>query len=156
MGDSGNLCTIYTLLTVPLDTLTITYSGTSDAWTLSNAYKNQIIQFQEMYDHCNSQTAWSDCDIFDLTSFHFDSYCFSISHNHDSLPHVIESLWSHQSVPMMGRSQELSLVLNTFLRNHTIFMMRHLMHPLILTWHTFMVMVVYQTMMCPSPQTQKT
>jgi hypothetical protein len=30
------------------------------------------------------------------------------------LLHVIISLWSHQSVPMMGRSQEHSSVLNTF------------------------------------------
>ncbi len=44
------------------------------------------------------------------------------------LLHVIKSLWSHQSVPMMGRSLELSLVLNTFLMNHTTFMMRCLMH----------------------------
>jgi hypothetical protein len=49
------------------------------------------------------------------------------------LPHVIKSLWSHQSVPMMGRSLELSLVPNTFLRNHTTFMMRRLMHLPILT-----------------------
>jgi hypothetical protein len=34
------------------------------------------------------------------------------------LLHVIKSLWSHQSVPMMGRSLELSLVLNTFLRKY--------------------------------------
>jgi hypothetical protein len=38
------------------------------------------------------------------------------------LLHVIISLWSHLSVPMMGRSQELSTVLNTFLRNHATFM----------------------------------
>jgi hypothetical protein len=30
-GDSGNPCTIYALLMVPLDTLTITYGRTSDA-----------------------------------------------------------------------------------------------------------------------------
>ena len=30
-GDSGNPCTIYVLLMVPLDTLTITYGRTSDA-----------------------------------------------------------------------------------------------------------------------------
>jgi hypothetical protein len=30
-GESGNQCTIYALLMVPLDTLTVTYSGTSDA-----------------------------------------------------------------------------------------------------------------------------
>jgi hypothetical protein len=30
-GESGNLCTINALLTVPLDTLTITYGRTSDA-----------------------------------------------------------------------------------------------------------------------------
>jgi hypothetical protein len=40
------------------------------------------------------------------------------------LLHVIKSLWSHQSVLMMGRSLELSPVLNTFLRNQTTFMMR--------------------------------
>jgi hypothetical protein len=64
---------------VPLDTLAVTYGGTSNAWPLSNAYKNQITQFQDMYDHCNSQTTWSDHNIFDLTSSHFDSYCFLIS-----------------------------------------------------------------------------
>jgi hypothetical protein len=61
---------------VPLDTLTVTYGGTSAVWPLSNAYKNWITQFLDMYDHCNSQTAWSDHNIFDLTSSHFDSYCF--------------------------------------------------------------------------------
>jgi hypothetical protein len=40
------------------------------------------------------------------------------------LLHVIVSLWSHWSVPMMGRSQEHSPVLNTFLMNHTTFMIR--------------------------------
>jgi ABC-type iron transport system FetAB permease component len=35
------------------------------------------------------------------------------------LLHVINSLWSHQSVPMMGMSLECSLVPNIFLRNHT-------------------------------------
>jgi hypothetical protein len=71
------------------------------------------------------------------------------------LPHVIKSLWSHKSVPMMGRSLDLSPGPNTFLRDHTTFMMRLLMHLPILTWHTFMVMVVYQQIMCPSPWTQK-
>ena len=88
-GESSNPCTIYALLTVPLDTLTITYGRTSNARPLSNAYKNWITQFQDMYDHCNSQTAWSDHNIFDLTSSHFDSYCFSISHNHDWSPPVL-------------------------------------------------------------------
>jgi hypothetical protein len=88
-GDSGNPCTIYALLTVPLDTLTITYGRTSDAQPLSNTYKNWITQFQDMYDHCNSQTAWSDHNIFDLTSSNFDSYCFLISHNHDCSPLVL-------------------------------------------------------------------
>jgi hypothetical protein len=59
-GESGNPCTICALLMVPLDTLTVTYSGASAAQPLSNACKNQITQFQDMYDHCNSQTAWSD------------------------------------------------------------------------------------------------
>ncbi len=127
-GESNNLCTIYVLLTVPLDTLTVTYSETYDAQPLSNAYENQITHFQNMYDHCSCQTAWSGHNIFDLTSSHFDSYCFLISHNHDWLPpalmllHVIESLGSHQSVLMVGRSQEHSPVLNPFLRNHTTFM----------------------------------
>jgi hypothetical protein len=98
-GESSNLCTIYTLLMVPLETLTITYGRTSNARPLSNAYKNQIAQFQDMYDHCNSQTAWSDYNIFDLTSSYFDSYCFSISHNHDwlcpSAPIMTPHLCSH-------------------------------------------------------------
>jgi hypothetical protein len=48
------------------------------------------------------------------------------------LLHVIEFLWSHQSVPMTGRSPELSPVPNTFLWNHTTFIMRCLMH--LLKW----------------------
>jgi hypothetical protein len=45
LGESSNPCTIYSLLMVPLDTLTVTY----------HAYKNWITQFQDMYDCCNSQ-----------------------------------------------------------------------------------------------------
>jgi hypothetical protein len=44
-GESGNLCRIYVLLMVPLDTLTVTYGGTTAAQPLSNAYKNWITQF---------------------------------------------------------------------------------------------------------------
>jgi hypothetical protein len=33
--------------------------------------------------------AWLDHNIFDLTSSHFDSYCFLISHNYDLLPPVL-------------------------------------------------------------------
>jgi hypothetical protein len=91
-GESSNLCTIYALLTVPIETFTVTYNGTSAVQPLSNAYKNRIAQFQEMYDHCNSQIAWSDHNILDLTASHFDSYCFSIYHNHDWLPPVLP-LW---------------------------------------------------------------
>jgi hypothetical protein len=103
-----------TVLTVPLDTLTVTYGGTYNVQPLSNAYKNWITQFQDMYDHCNCQTAWSDHNIFDLTSSHFDSYCKSLTYNHEWSPpvtlyatalmllHVIISLWSHPSIPMMG------------------------------------------------------
>jgi hypothetical protein len=41
------------------------------------------------------------------------------------LLYVIVSLWSHLSIPMMGRrGQEHSIVLNTLLRNHTTFMMK--------------------------------
>jgi hypothetical protein len=58
---------------VPLNTLTITYGRTSDMQPLSNPYKNQITQFWDMYDCCNSQLTWSDHNIFDLTSSHFDS-----------------------------------------------------------------------------------
>ncbi len=122
---------------VPLDTLTVTYSRTSDAQPLSNAYKNWITQFQDIYDHCNSQTTWSDHNIFDLTSssdptltaIAFQYLIIMIGHPQCSLYatalmllHVIKSLWSHQSIPMMGRSQEHSTVLNPFLRNHTTFM----------------------------------
>jgi hypothetical protein len=41
-GESGNLRTIYALIMVPLDTLTVTYGGTSAVLPLSNAYKNWI------------------------------------------------------------------------------------------------------------------
>jgi hypothetical protein len=88
-GESDNLCAIYALLMAPLDTLTITYGRTYNTQPLSNAYNNWISQFPDMYDHCNSKTAWSDHNIFDLTSSHFDSYCFLISHNHDWLPPVL-------------------------------------------------------------------
>jgi hypothetical protein len=44
-GESDNPCTIYGLLMVPLDILTVTYGRTSDAQPLSNAYKNWITQF---------------------------------------------------------------------------------------------------------------
>jgi hypothetical protein len=49
------------------------------------------------------------------------------------LLHVIRSLWSHHIVLMMRRSLEHSPVPNTYFRNHTTFMMKCLMHPLILT-----------------------
>ncbi len=128
-GELGNPCTIYMLLTVPLDTLTITKNGrTSHVQPLCNACKNWITQFWDMYDHCNSQTTWSDHNIFDLTSSHFDSYCFSISHNHDWSPlvlplqHCTYAPTCHQ-VPLVsakcsddGEESGLSPVLNTFLR----------------------------------------
>jgi hypothetical protein len=88
-GASTNPCTIYMLLMVPLDTLTITYGRTSDARPLSNAYKNWITQFQDMYDCCNSQTTWSDHSIFDLTSSHFGSYCMSLTYHHGWSPPVL-------------------------------------------------------------------
>jgi hypothetical protein len=39
-GGSDNPCTVYALLMVPLDTLTVTSRRTSAAQPLSNAYKN--------------------------------------------------------------------------------------------------------------------
>ncbi len=114
-GDSDNLCTIYMLLTVPLDTLTIYYGRTSSAHPLSNVYKNQITQFWDMYTICNSQSAWSDHNIFDLTSSHFDGYCMLLTYHHEWSPlcsysitvfmllHVILFLWFHLSNLMMGR-----------------------------------------------------
>jgi hypothetical protein len=33
-----------------------------------------------MYDHCNSQTTWSDHSIFDLTSSHFDSQLLHVTY----------------------------------------------------------------------------
>jgi hypothetical protein len=87
-GVSYNPCTIYVLLTAPLDTLTINYGGTSSAHPFSNAYKNLITQFQEMYMYaiCNSQPAWSDHNIFYLTSFHLDGYCMLLTYHHEWLP----------------------------------------------------------------------
>jgi hypothetical protein len=132
-GASNNLCTIYMFLTVPLHPLQVTYGRTCNERPLSNAYKNQITHFQNMYDCCSCKTAWSNHKLFDLTSSHFDSYCMLITHNHDWLPQVLPALmllyvivflWSYQSVPMMGRSQEHSSILNIFLRNHYTFMMR--------------------------------
>jgi hypothetical protein len=40
LRESGNLCTIYALLMVPLDTLTVPYGGISAVRPLSNAYEN--------------------------------------------------------------------------------------------------------------------
>ena len=74
-GESNNSYAIYILITVPLHSLQVTYSGTYDVWPLSNAYKNQITQFWDMYDCCNYQAALSDHNIFYLTSSHFDRYC---------------------------------------------------------------------------------
>ncbi len=39
-----------------------------------------------MYDHCNSQTTWSDHNIFDLTSSHFDCHCMLLTYNHKWSP----------------------------------------------------------------------
>jgi hypothetical protein len=121
-----------------------TASGPSAVQPLSNAYKNQITQFQDMYDHCNSQTTWSDHKIFDLTLSHFDSYCFLISHNHDWSPQCSCPLWHHtyapacHGIPLVspkcsndsndGKESGALTSPNTFLWNHTTFMMKHLMH----------------------------
>jgi hypothetical protein len=88
-GASHNLCTFYVLLTVPLDTLTIHYGGTSSVSPLSNAYKNWITQFWDMYAICDSQPAWSDHNIFDLTSSHFDGYCMLLTYHHEWSPPVL-------------------------------------------------------------------
>jgi hypothetical protein len=82
------------LLMVLLDTLTITYGRTSDVQPLSNAYKNLITQFQNMYHHCKR----SDHNIFDLTSSHFDSYCMSLTYHHEWLPPVLP-LCHHTHAP---------------------------------------------------------
>jgi hypothetical protein len=74
---------------VPLDTLTVTYGRTYEVQPLSDAYKNWITQFQDRYDHHNNQTMQSDHNIIDLTSSHFDSYCMSLTYNHDWLPPVV-------------------------------------------------------------------
>jgi hypothetical protein len=42
-----------------------------------------------MYHDCNSQTAWSDHNIFDLTSSHFDSYCMSLTYHNEWLSPVL-------------------------------------------------------------------
>jgi hypothetical protein len=66
-GESGNPCTIYALLQSPLTPLPLaTYGRTYNAPPLSNACKNWITHFQNMYDHCSYQTAWFDHNIFDL------------------------------------------------------------------------------------------
>jgi hypothetical protein len=64
-----------------------------------------------------------------LTAIAFQYLIIMIGHPQCSLHatalmllHIIKSLWSQQSVLMMGRSQEHSTVLNTFLRNHSAFM----------------------------------
>jgi hypothetical protein len=93
--------------------LQIAYGVPSDAQPLCNAHKNQIINFQNMYDHCSCQTARFDHNILDLTSTHSDSYCILISHNHDWLSPVLplhhcthapachQTLWSHWSMLMI-------------------------------------------------------
>jgi hypothetical protein len=127
-GDSGNPCTIYTLLTAPLDTLTIYYSGTSSASLLSNAYNNQTTQFQDMYDLATAKLPRLIITSLisphpTLTAIAFQYIIIMIGHpqcsHYDTalmFLHVIVSLWSQQSVPMMGRSLKLSPVPNTFLR----------------------------------------
>ncbi len=134
--DSGNLCTLYVLIMVPLDTLTITHSRTSAAWPLSNAYKTQITQIGDMYDCCNSQTAWSDHNIFDLTSSHFDSYCMWLKYQHEWSSPVLLPLHHHTHAPACHHcplvfqwwgervSSTQAMALKTFLRHHTTSMMK--------------------------------
>jgi hypothetical protein len=149
-GESVNPCTLSVLLTVPLGTLQVTYGRTYDTQPLSNAYKNCITHFQNMYDHCSCQTTWSDHYIFDLTSSHFDSYCILISCNHDWSPPVLPLHYSayapacHQIPlvsPKCSDDGEESGALTgpehlsqepDYIHDET------LMHPPILTWHTFM------------------
>ena len=86
---------------------------------------------------CTSQTSWSDHNIFDLTSSHFDSYCMSLTYHHGWSPPVLP-LRHHTHAPAChhlplvspkhsdDREKELEALnsTNTFLRNHTTFMMK--------------------------------
>jgi hypothetical protein len=65
------------------------------------------------------------------------------------LLHVIVSLWSHLSIPMMGRSQEHSMVLNTFLRNHTSYIHDKMIDASPALIQTIF-MIMYRKMMCLS------
>jgi hypothetical protein len=142
------------LLTVPLHSLQITYSisRTSDAWPLSNAYKNCITKFQNMYDHCSCQTASSNHNLFDLTSSHFDSYCMLITHNHDWLPPVLSFCHcthapAYHHLPLVspehsndGEESGALIGPEHFSQDHTTFMMKWLMHPPVPVWIIFMIM----------------
>jgi hypothetical protein len=123
--------TIYVLLTVPLHSLQITYSRTSDACTTplkciqnldySVASKTCMTVAAAKLPHPIITTLILPHPILTAITFQYLIImigCPQSSHYNTALMllHVIESLWSHQSVPMMGRSQEHSLVLNTFLR----------------------------------------
>ena len=136
MGASNNLCMIYALLTVPLHSLQITHGRTSDALPLSNAYKTRFL----ISATCMTIAAAKPPGLIitslilphpTLTAIACQYPIIMIGHPQCSLYatevmllHVIVSLWSHWSILMMRRSQEHSSVLNTFLRNHTTFMMR--------------------------------
>ncbi len=117
------------------------YSRTSDAQPLSNAYKNQhtkttlLISVTCMSDRTAKLPGLIITSLIlphpTLTSIACQYLIIMIGCPQCSLYttallllHVIVSLWSHWSVPMMGRSQEHSPVLNTFLMNHTTFMIR--------------------------------
>jgi hypothetical protein len=129
-GASDNR-TIYVLLTVPLHSLQITYSRTSDACTTplkciqeldySVASKMCMTIAAAKLPHPIITTLILPHPILTAIAFQYLIImigCPQSSHYNTALLllHVIESLWSHQSVLMMGRSQEHSLVLNTFLR----------------------------------------
>jgi hypothetical protein len=133
--ESNNPCTIFTLLMVPLNTLQVTYGRTYDTWPLSNAYKHGLLSSKTCMTIATAKLPGLITTSLILPHpfltaiachLHiFMNGCPQCSHYAIVLMllHVIVSLWSHKSLPMMGRrSQEYSTVLNTFLRNHTTFM----------------------------------
>jgi hypothetical protein len=84
------------------------------------------------------QSAWSDHNIFDITSSHFDSYCMSLTYHHEWLPLAVLPLCHCNHAPACHHlplvspkhsddGEEESGALNGpeyFLRNHSTSMMK--------------------------------
>jgi hypothetical protein len=86
-GDSGNLCTLYMLLTIPLDTLIITYGRHNPSLTHTRIglHKSKTC----MTIAIARPPGLITISLFDFTSSHFDSYCMLLTYHHGWLPPVL-------------------------------------------------------------------